>query len=97
MWINSYGLNFCDNYFVPFALYFWKIIKKIQRISKILRSWKCVFGLCGDFNFKILSGKHNQGRGGREGRGRKGRGRDGVFQSPPPPTSKCVATALRYI
>ena len=82
MWINSYGLNFCDNYFVPFALYCQKII---QRISKILRFWKCVFQPCGDFNFKIFFCKRNQGEEGEKGRGGEGRmgRRDGVFQSPP--------------
>ena len=90
---------FFDNYFVPFALYFRKIIK----ISKeYQRFWDPGSVFSGHVQTKILKFSPASatkvrlpGRGGREGRGGEGRGekgrgrgrRDGVFL-------KCVTTAL---
>ena len=47
-----------------------------------MRSWKCVFRQCGDYNFKIFSGKRNQGaltwwEEEREGEGEEGEGKGG--------------------
>ena len=101
---------FCDNYFVPFALYFRKIIKKSKEYQ---RFWDPGSVFSGHVETKILKFSPvsapwlHLGRGGRggEGRGEEGKGREGEEGRGEgmgcsylgPPTSKCVATALRNI
>ena len=103
MWINSYGLKFCDNYFVPFALYFRKIIKKSKEYQSFWDHGSVFSGhvetLILKFSPESATKVRLPGRGGRNGRGEEGRRRgrkrrrDGMFQFPPPHTLKCVATA----
>ena len=72
---------FCDNYFVPFALYFRKIIKKSKKYQRF-RDSGSVFS--GHVETKILKFSPASatkvrlpGRGGREGREGEGEGRGG--------------------
>ena len=52
-------LKFLWQLFCAFCPLFLEIFLKNPK-NKILRSWKCVFRPCGNFNFKIFSGKRNQ-------------------------------------
>ena len=95
---------FCDNYFVPFALYFRKIIKKSKEYQyfEILEvyfpaMWRLKFK-----NFlrqaqprcAYLVGKGGEGKGREE----KGRGEGmGCFYLPPPPLQNVLLQpCLRY-
>ena len=94
---------FCDNYFVPFALYFRKIIKKSKEYQRFCDPGSVFSGHVETKILKFSPASATKvrlpGRGGREGRGGEGRGGEwegekGWGVSTPPPTLKCVATAL---